>query len=310
LLRYSVSGDLVAIRRAYPAESRRTVGHTRCVPTYDFHQHLWPPGLIEELRARGERPRLRGNELQLPSGAWELDLSCHELEARLAFLDRNGLDVAVISCPPTLELDEGLVEAYHDGILELAAASGGRLLALACGASRPGFAGACVPALALRDLDALGPRLTELQERDELLFVHPGAEASVPGAPSWWASIVGYTAQMQAAYATWLAHGAEAWPRLRVLFAILAGGAPIQLERLASRGVETRAVLHEHVYFDTASYGERALELSMATFGVSQLVYGSDWPIIDSDATLRSVRGFGQAVTDAVCRDNPARLLQ
>ena len=48
----------------------------------------------------------------------------------------------------------------------------------------------------------------------------------------------------------------------------------------------------------------------MATFGVSHLVYGSDWPIIDSGATLRSVRGFGQAVTDAVCRENPARLLQ
>jgi 6-methylsalicylate decarboxylase len=94
-----------------------------------------------------------------------------------------------------------------------------------------------------------------------------------------------------------------------VLFAILAGGAPIQLERLASRGVDTRAVLHDNVYLETASYAERALELAMATYGVGRLVYGSDWPVIDAEPTLRSVRGFGQAVVDAVCRENPARLL-
>jgi hypothetical protein len=31
--------------------------------------------------------------------------------------------------------------------------------------------------------------------------------------------------------------------------------------------------------------------------------------VIDAEPTLRSVRGFGQAVVDAVCRENPARLL-
>ena len=280
------------------------------MPTYDFHQHLWPPALIEALRARSERPRLRGSVLQLPSGDFELDVTCHEPAARLAVLDRHELDVAVISCPPTLELDAELVEAYHDGILELVAESDGRLLALASGAVRAGFSGACVPAPALGDLDALAPVLTELERRGQLLFVHPAPAGRTLDQPSWWPFVVGYTAQMQAAYAAWLAGGAERWPELRVLFAILAGGAPIQLERLASRGLDTRAVLHEHVYFDTASYGERALELAMATFGVGHLVYGSDWPIIDAEATLRAVRGFGQAVTDAVCRENPARLLQ
>ena len=114
---------------------------------------------------------------------------------------------------------------------------------------------------------------------------------------------------MQAAYAAWLA-AVRRWPELRVVFAILAGGAPFQLERLASRGVDTRGALHPNVYLDTASYGERALELTLSTYGVGQLVYGSDFPVIDSEPTLRSIRDFGQAVTDAVCRDNPARLLQ
>ncbi|MGI9113184.1 MAG: amidohydrolase family protein [Gaiellaceae bacterium] len=275
---------------------------------YDVHQHLWPEALIAGLRARRERPRLRAGILELASGDWEIDLTAHELEARLALLDRDELDVAVISCPPTLELDEELSEAYHDGILELVAAAGGRLRALACGAAREGFAGACVAAPALDDLAELTPLLSELERRGTVLFVHPGPAESPYGAPDWWPAVVGYTAQMQAAYAAWLAQGTAAWPNLKVVFAILAGGAPFQLERLASRGVDSRAVLEANVYLDTASYGDRALELSLAIYGVGRLVYGSDIPVIDAGPTLRSVRGFGQAVADAVCRDNPGRL--
>lgn len=277
--------------------------------TYDVHQHLWPEALIESLRARWERPRLRGNVLELPSGDWEIDLAAHGLDARLALLDRDEIDVAVLSCPPTLELDEALVDAYHVGIVELVAASGGRLRAFSYGSVRDGFAGVCVSAWDLAGLAGLDPLLSELEHRGLPLFVHPGPALTPPGAPAWWPAVVGYTTQMQAAYAAWLARGADAWPGVRVLFAILAGGAPFQLERLASQGIDTRGVFHENVYLDTASYGERALELSLATYGVGQLIYGSDWPVIDSEPTLRSLRGIGQAVSDAVCRENPARLL-
>jgi len=278
--------------------------------TYDVHQHLWPEALIEGLQARQERPRLRGTVLELPSGEWEVDLGAHTLEARLALLDRDEVDVAVISCPPTMELGPELEEAYHEGIAELVAASKGRLVALACGSPRDGFAGVCVSAWSLGGLTELEPLLGELERRGSFLFVHPGPAPVLPGVPAWWPAVVDYTAQMQAAYAAWLALYTDRWPELRVVFAILAGGAPIQLERLASRGVETRSVLRPNVFLDTASYGERALELALATYGVAQLVYGSDVPVIDSDQTLRSVRGFGQAVEDVVCRDNPARLLQ
>jgi len=248
--------------------------------------------------------------LELPSGDWGADLAAHTLESRLALLDRDEVDVAVISCPPTLELDEELVELYHEGITELVADSNGRLLALSCGSARDGFAGVCVPAWSLSSLAQSEPLLGELERRGSLLFVHPGPAAVPAGAPAWWPAVVGYTTQMQAAYAAWIALYADRWPELRVVFAILAGGAPFQLERLASRGVETRSVLRPNVYLDTASYGDRALELSLATYGVAQLVYGSDVPVIESEPTLRSIRGFGQAVADVVCRENPARLLQ
>lgn len=276
---------------------------------YDVHQHLWPPPLIEALRNRDTPPRLRGDVVELPSGAWRVDLAAHDPETRLALLDEHGVDVAVVSCPPTLELDERLLDAYHDGITEVVGASKGRFLAFSSDAVLDGFAGVCVAAPTLIDLVRAEPLLTELERRRGLLFVHPGPDAIVAGLPDWWPAVVGYTAQMQAAYAAWVTSGATRWPELRVVFAILAGGAPMQLERLASRGVDTRAILHENVFLDTASYGERALSLALATYGVGQLVYGSDTPVIDCGGTLRAVRGFGQAVADSVCSATPTRLM-
>ncbi|MEP6811459.1 MAG: amidohydrolase family protein [Actinomycetota bacterium] len=280
------------------------------MPVYDLHQHLWPEPLIEALRARRDRPRLHGTALELDEGTWQVDVAAHDPAARLAALDRNGIDVAVISCPPTLGFDEELTEIYHESILEVVAGAGGRLRAFACDLVRDGFAGTSVSAAAVADLDALAPLLDELERSGAPLFVHPGPASTPEGMPAWWPAVVGYTAQMQAAYAGWLAREPGAWPDLRVVFAILAGGAPIQLERFASRGVDSRLLLDANIFLDTASYGDRSLELALATFGVSQLVYGSDVPVIEPEPTLRSVRGFGQAVADAVCRDNPARLLQ
>lgn len=287
------------------------------MPTVDIHQHLWPEPFVEALARRKRPPRLLGSVLEL-AGEREsvIDLRAHDLGARLALLDRCEIDVAVVSLPPTLGInglpeDEAaaLVDAYERGILEVAAASEGRLVPLAAGAKLEGFAGACVGAAELADLDRLEPRLDALERRGAFLFVHPGEAHAPDGAPAWWPAVVEYTAQMQAAYAMWLAHGAERWPGLKIVFAILAGGGPFQLERMASRGLSARDLRHDNVFFETASYGRRALELCLATFGVGHLLFGSDAPVIDPQPTLDAVRGFGDAVTEVLCNQNPARLL-
>ncbi len=244
-----------------------------------------------------------------------MDLAAHDLQARLRDLDRDEIDVAIVSLPPTLEIEllpadeaEPLLGAYHDGILDIARQSGGRIRAFAAGRALDGFAGVTVAAGALADLDSLSSLLTELAGRRGVLFVHPGPSASPPGGPNWWGAVVGYTAQMQAGYAAWLSGGVERWPDLSVVFAILAGGGPFQLERLRSRGVDPRLALRPNLYFETASYGPRAIELCLDTVGVDQLLYGSDAPVIDSRPTLQAVRGFGQAIADALCRGNPTML--
>jgi 6-methylsalicylate decarboxylase len=287
------------------------------MPSFDVHQHLWPEQLLAALAGRRELPRLRGSVLELErQGAFELDLEAYGLEARLRALDDAGLDAAVVSLAPSLELDElpeaeaePLFAAYHEGILELAERAEGRIRPLAAARVLDGFAGSVVGARALLDLDRVSPLLDELTRRGGVLFVHPGPGDPPSGGPAWWPAVVDYTAQMQAAYAAWLTGGAERWPDVPVIFAILAGGGPFQHERLRSRGFEVRPALLPNVYLETSSYGRRALELCMATFGVRQLLYGSDAPVVDPGSTLRDVRGFGQAVADALCRDNPTRLL-
>jgi hypothetical protein len=288
------------------------------VPAYDLHQHLWPERFIAALSARDAPPFLTGSELVTCEGRFTLDLSAHALEARLETLDRDGIDVAVLSLQPSLgldrlaedecrELEETWVEATH----ELVGASGGRLAALSPSRVREGFAGVSIGASNLVELDRFASVLDDAEEANRVVFVHPDAgERPDPARPDWWEWVVGYPARMQAAYLSWLAIGRERWPTLRVLFAMLAGGGPFQLERLARRGVDVRSALDPNTYFDVSSHGRRAIELCIETFGVGQLAYGSDTPVVDSQPTLDAVRGFGDAVTHVLQTDTPSALLR
>jgi 6-methylsalicylate decarboxylase len=263
--------------------------------TFDVHQHLWPEELIAALSRRQEPPRLVGSLLELREGSFETDLGAHELETRLRLLDRDEIDVAVVSLPPTLGSDEApeLAAAYDEGILEVARASAGRILPLAAGEERDGFAGTCISAERVIGTGLASPR--------KPVFVHPGyAPPPMPGMPAWWAPVVGYTAQMQAAFAAVLARGGADVP---VIFAILAGGAPFQLERLQQRAEVSE--LPSNLYFDTASYGRHALDLVVAACGPDRVVYGSDTPVMDSEATRQAIGDW----FDRFASENPARLL-
>ena len=98
---------------------------------------------------------------------------------------------------------------------------------------------------------------------------------------------------MQAAWFSWLDQGRERWPELRLVFAMLAGGAPFHLERLALRSaLDVRSMLDPNVYLDVSTHGRRAIELCIETFGVEQLVYGSDAPGRRSGPDLACRPGF------------------
>jgi hypothetical protein len=299
----------------------------------DVHQHLLSEQLIAELARRRQPPALIGGR-----SGWTfrvagepdsvLSFDATNVALRSVELRRDGIDLALVALSTALGIEtlpaeeaQPLLEAHHQGIEGLPADFGG-WGAVQLQAPEPtevdaaigrGCVGISLPATALAHPDALervGPLLTQLELHDAPLFVHPGPVAH-PGQvaasaslPAWWPALTDYVAQMQAAWFAFLHAGRPAHPGLRVLFAMLAGGAPLQLERFAARGGTVAAGSDPLVFYDTSSYGPRMLEAMVGVVGAGQLVYGSDRPVVDADAPA-----LGAALGWALLSTNPRRLL-
>jgi hypothetical protein len=253
-----------------------------------------------------------------------------------------GLSTAlgVESLPDEEAVD--LIEAHHQGLEELPIEfCGWGAVPLAGPGLDPagvdaaldrGCVGITLPANALADpagVERLGPLLVRLEARDAPLFVHPGPVVDPdaagriyprPGAvnanaasaaarlPHWWPALTDYVAQMNAAWFAFLHAGRPAHPRLRVLFAMLAGGAPLQLERYAARRGVPAPAPDPLVFYDTSSYGPRMIGAMGAVVGTAQLVYGSDRPVVDPRLTDRRQAWPDPDFRQALLAANPARL--
>jgi hypothetical protein len=290
----------------------------------DVHQHLLGEPLLAELARRSKPPALvRRREGWTFRVAGEpdsvLSLEATDVGLRGTELRRHGIDRALVALSTalgieTLPAEEAapLLEAHHLGIDQLPARFGG-WGAVQLEAPWPaeveaaiarGCVGISLPATALANPDALervGVLLEQLELQGAPLFVHPGPVSGTGEAgaadslPAWWPALTDYVAQMQAAWFTFLYVGRHAHPRLRVLFAMLAGGAPLQLERYAARNGGAAAAPDPLVFYDTSSYGPRMLRAMIDAVGAAQLVYGSDRPVVDARAP-RSDTAFGRAL--------------
>ncbi len=175
-----------------------------------------------------------------------------------------------------------------------------------------GCAGVSLPAGALVDrhaLERLGGLLARTERRGGLLFIHPGPapqdgerfarqSGPAPGGSSWtgggaspdphWCpALTSYVSQMQAAWLTFVSWGRPLHPDLRVVFALLAGCAPVQAERLVARSGAALDLRDPHTFYETSSYGPVALETMARLVGEKQLVYGSDRPVVTPGRTGR-----------------------
>jgi 6-methylsalicylate decarboxylase len=297
------------------------------MPAIDVHQHLWPEPLLRELSRRREPPRLvRGREgwtLRLRGEPEALvDLADHEPGRRAALVRADGLDRALVMSSVPLGIEvlpaeeaEPLLAAYHEGVAALPSEFGAWAsvgldepdpVALA-GLLEDGLVGACLSAGALdgpEGFDRLGPVLETLERRGAPLFIHPGPAPArdVERTPSWWPALTDYVASMQTAWHAFSIWGRPAHPDLRVCFAMLAGLAPLQRERLVARG--GAATSDPDVFLDVSSYGGRTVDAVLREVGVDRLVEGSDRPV-----TGGADLGLGDAVRTALRERNPARLL-
>jgi hypothetical protein len=278
--------------------------------TADLHQHVWTTPLLDALARRDRLPFVRradgltvlhcGGELP-----YVIDTAAESADRRAQLLQDDGLDRAVVALSSPIgiealphEMARELIAAHLDGVLALGdgfAAWG----PIAVDAPDPddvdevlarGCLGVSMPACALAGPDALtamGPVLERVQAHGAPLFVHPGGvtahhacEAPLTE-PLWWRALTDYVSQMQAAWLTFATHGRRDLPELTVIFAMLAGGAPLQSERLAARGGPTFDIRDPRVFYDTSSYGPGMVDAMAGWVGVSQLVYGSDRPVVE-----------------------------
>ena len=295
----------------------------------DVHQHLWPESLLRLLAGRRRAPRLRraapGGELELAGEAPSaFDVAAHDPARRAALAERDGLERVLVAPSSPLGIEalpaaeaQPLLDAFHAGVLDLSGpfAPWG---SLALAAPEPaavdalldlGAAGLCLPGTALAapaQLDRVGPVLERLAARDAPLFVHPGpAPMADAQLPAWWPPTTSYVAEMQAAWLAWSAWGRPAHPDLKVVWAMLAGCAPLQHERIAARGGPAHAIHDEHAWFDVSSYGAHAVDAMLRVVGVDRLVLGSDRPVADPPA----LASLGPAVRHAIANVNPAAVL-
>jgi hypothetical protein len=102
--------------------------------------------------------------------------------------------------------------------------------------------------------------------------------------PLWWPTLTGYVADMQAAWLAYLTAGRARHPRLRVVFSMLAGLAPLHAERLISRGAPTPQLSDPLVFYETSSYGPATVGLLQDAVGAQQVLFGSDRPVVEPGA--------------------------
>ncbi|MEO6901297.1 MAG: amidohydrolase [Mycobacteriaceae bacterium] len=290
----------------------------------DCHQHLWPAPFLEGLRARSTPPRLVGWTLHVAGQQpFLVSPTDHDLLARAEVERLAGTERALISMSSPLGVEHlpadesaGLLEAWHDGAAALGSpfevwaavnVTEPDTASLRAVLARDRVVGLQLPATALADTDGvqrMGEVLSVLEQSGRPLLVHPGPVGPHPdGSPPWWPAVVPYVAQLHAAWYAWHVAGRQAHPTLRVAFVALAGLAPLHHERLTARG-GVLGQIDPQIYYETSSYGPRAVDATVRVVGVDAVVHGSDRPYADS-----ADPGFGAAFANAMFVTNPHHLL-
>jgi 6-methylsalicylate decarboxylase len=282
----------------------------------DAHQHIWTEPLLERLAQRDSLPLVRYEDglTVLHSAAespYVIDVAAESTQRRAARVREDGLDLALIAISSPIGIEAlpreralELIEAHLDGVLALPAefAAWGPI---AVNGAEPdevdhllgrGCVGISLTAGAFASPDALerlGPVLERIARRDVTLFVHPGrapGQRPTPsefGEPLWWRALTDYVSQMQAAWLSFVTRGRREHPELKVLFAMLAGGAPLLAERLEARGGPGVDLRDPLTFYENSSYGPAAVEMMARRVGEAQLLYGSDRPVIEPQPTGR-----------------------
>ncbi|MPZ87596.1 MAG: amidohydrolase family protein [Nitriliruptorales bacterium] len=289
----------------------------------DIHAHFIPPSLVEDLRkgsaVDGLQLENRGGEpwvLHRQGPSYPLSPELHDLEARMALMDRLGIDVAVVSVSPTLLfywLDSSAAADWarqvNNDIARLVAAAGGRVVGVATlpmqdadasvaeaerATSELGLRGVQMGPMILDrtlDDDAYFPVLSTLERLDVPMIMHPyfvGA-GNRPGLDKFYlTNLVGHPYQTAVGASRLIMSGVlDRLPSLRPVLVHGGGYLPYQIGRLdhgnavrpEAKACQQRPSSYlRRFVFDTLAHSPAALQYLIDLVGSDRVAYGTDFP--------------------------------
>ena len=295
----------------------------------DVHAHYWTTDYLELLAGFGRTDTATQAGLGAGGGA--------ELEARLALMDRAGVDMQILSAAPQLPHFADKAHAVraarfvNDQYAAVVAAHPDRFRA---------FAALPLPhveeALAelTRALDGLGmvgatintsilgrspadpawaPLYDELDRRGAALYVHPagcgaGSPLISPYHLTW---MIGAPIEDTVAILHLITHGIpNRYPRMKIIASHLGGMLPMVLRRLddhvsfeAPHMTEMPSLVARRLWYDTVSHCHPpALLCACQSLGADRLLLGTDFPYEAGDVFRRAVSYIAATLGEADAR--------
>lgn len=330
---------------------------TAILPVVDVHAHAVPSEVLPVLQAAAPHcaPVLCRSgerwELRYPGGhvLGGLAAAMFDPEPRLAWMDQQGVDVQVLSLPPSQFFYETsataaaeLAALQNDALLRTAAQVPGRFRVLASlplqsaelaiaeidRLAKEGMvAGVHIGThVAGLDLDApdLAPVWSALAAADLPAVVHPHAPAGGPRLKRYYlVNLIGNPTETMLAAAALLFGGVlENHPALRVCLVHGGGFLPFQIGRF-DRGWSVRSDLRQslsvppssmvrRMFYDSVVHDAGALRYLIDCVGADRVCLGSDYPFdMGAAAPVQAVRdALPAAQGDEVMRESPRLLLR
>ncbi|MDE1570569.1 amidohydrolase family protein [Aquabacter sp. P-9] len=295
----------------------------------DLHSHAIPRTIVEAIAADGKGFAARiegaeGNRRMVHDQGYVYPLFDEFLDpaAKLAAMDRKGLDLSVVSTAPPMfyywapaELAAKAARLVNDGIAEFVAAAPDRLRGMASvpmqhpelavaelerAVNELGFSaveiGTTIEGVQLAD-PRFRPFLRRARELDVLVFIHPYYVGSKAGLEDYYlTNLAGNPFDTTLAISHLIFSGAlDELAGLKILAAHGGGYAPYQIGRL-EHGQKVRAepkvktttspkALLKALYFDTVLFDAQALRHLIDVVGADHVCLGTDAPFDMGDET-------------------------
>ncbi len=295
----------------------------------DIHSHVIPPRIVDAIAAdpAGFAARIEGTGTQRrmvhdQGYAYPLFDEFVDPAAKLAVMDRKGLDVSIVSTAPPMfyywaqpELAAKAAQLVNDGVAEMVASTPQRLRGMASvpmqhpelaiaelerAVATHGFKaveiGTTIEGVQLAD-PRFRPFLKRARDLDVLVFIHPYYVGSKAGLESYYlTNLAGNPADTAVSIANLIFSGAlDELAGLKILAAHGGGYAPYQIGRLVHGHKvrpEARAItasspkdLLKQLYFDTLLFDPQALRFLIDLVGADHVCLGTDAPFDMGDET-------------------------